>query len=179
VVVGVRGWAPTDPDRFAYAILEHVLGGGTSSRLFQEVRERRGLSYSVYSYRSAFADAGALAVYAGTAPARAAEALDVVHGELDRMAAGGVEARELALAKGHLRGSLTLSLEDPGARMSRIGRAQLVHGEVLPVEEVLARIEAVTPDDVRRVGERVLGNPRVLAVVGPFEASAFREGRVA
>jgi len=150
-----------------------------SSRLFQEIRERRGLAYSVYSYRSAYEGAGSLAIYAGTAPGRVHEVLDLVHHEIDHMLASGIDARELELAKGHLKGTMALSLEDSAARMSRIGRSQLVHGEVDTFDEVIAHIDAVTLDDVARVIQAVLGNERVLAVVGPFEERDFAASRVA
>ncbi|MDQ1444663.1 MAG: hypothetical protein QOI20_1127, partial [Acidimicrobiaceae bacterium] len=144
-----------------------------SSRLFQTIREERGLAYSVYSYRVAFDDAGALAVYAGTAPARAGQVLDLVSAELDRLAADGIDARELEVAKGHLKGEMALSLEDSAARMSRVGRSLLVHGEVLEVDDLAARIDAVTLDDVGRVAADVLGRPRVVAAVGPVDGAAL------
>jgi len=175
VVVGLRALDRGDGDRFALAVLNHVLGGGMSSRLFQEIREKRGLVYSVYSYRAAYLESGALAIYAGTSPARVHEVLHLIHAELDRLVDDEVSDRELAVAKGNVKGSLALSLEDSAGRMNRIGRSQLVHGGVLPFDELVARTEAVTRDDLRRVVERVLGNDRVLAVVGPFEEDAFSE----
>jgi len=179
VVLGMRSIDRDDTDRYALAAMNHVLGGGMSSRLFQEIRERRGLAYSVYSYRSAYEGAGSLAIYAGTAPGRVHEVLDLIHGEIDHMLAGGIDARELELAKGHLKGTMALSLEDSAARMSRIGRSQLVHGEVDTFDEVIAHIDAVSLDDVARVTASVLGNERVLAVVGPFEERDFAASRVA
>jgi predicted Zn-dependent peptidase len=169
VVIGVRALRRDDPDRFALTVIDQVLGGGMSSRLFQEVREKRGLAYSVFSYRSAYEETGALAVYCGTAPERADETLDVVRGELDRMVTdGGVSDRELAGAKGHLTGSLALSLESSSSRMHRIGRAELTMGDVPSLDWVVEQVEAVTADDVARVVDRVLGDrERTLAVVGP------------
>ena len=146
-----------------------------SSRLFQEIREQRGLAYAVYSYRSSYVESGALAVYAGTAPSRTTEVLKLIGDELERLAHDGVTAHELELAKGHLKGSLALSLEDSGSRMNRIGRAELVHNEVLTVSELVERTEAVTDADVRRVAERVLGNERVVALVGPFEEAELSD----
>ena len=178
LAVGLGAPSAHDPDRFAFSVLNQVLGGGMSSRLFQEIREKRGLVYSVYSYRCGYADTGALAVYAGTAPSRAHDVLALVHEELDRLGESGITAQELDAAKGHLRGSLALGLEDSGSRMSRLGRSQLVHGEVLPIDEVVARTDAVTLDDVRRVIDCVLASERVLGVVGPFEDTDF-EKRVA
>jgi len=175
VVVGMRALSRGDDDRFALSALNQVLGGGMSSRLFQEIREQRGLVYAVYSYRSAYLESGALAVYAGTAPSRASEVLQLIGEELDRLLQDGVTDHELALAKGHLKGSLALALEDSGGRMNRIGRSELVHGEVLSVSDLVERTEAVTREDVQRVAERVLGNERVVALVGPFEESALTE----
>jgi predicted Zn-dependent peptidase len=168
VVVGVRALDRDDDDRYALAILNHILGGGMSSRLFQEIREARGLAYSVYSYRASYQGTGALAVYAGTAPARAREVVGLIHAELDRLFADGITERELTMAKGHLRGSMALSLEDSGARMSRLGRSQLVHGRVPTIDEIDSRLASVTLADVARVAEQVLASPRTLSVVGPF-----------
>ena len=173
VAIGVPAPDRHAPERWALSVLNHTLGGGLSSRLFQEIRERRGLAYSVYSYRTAHDDAGAMVVYAGTGPERAAEVVELIGDELDRLAQGGLTPRELAVARGHLRGDLALSLEDSAARMSRIGRSQLLHGEVLSVEEIAARIESVTLEQVGEVAARVLGAPRTLAVVGPFDQSDF------
>jgi predicted Zn-dependent peptidase len=168
VVVGVRALDRDDDDRYALAILNHILGGGMSSRLVQEIRETRGLAYSVYSYRASYQGTGALAIYAGTAPGRAREVVGLIHVELDRLLADGITERELELAKGHLRGSLALSLEDSGARMSRLGRSQLVHGRVPTLDEVDRRVAAPGVEDVARVARAVLGQPRTLSVVGPF-----------
>src|SRR5437764_5747549 len=175
IVVGMRALSRGDDDRFALSVLNQVLGGGMSSRLFQEIREERGLVYAVYSYRSAYLESGALAVYAGTAPSRTPEVLQLIGDALDRLLQDGVTDHELALAKGHLKGSLALALEDSGGRMNRIGRSELVHGEVLSISELVERTEAVGHEDVRRVAERVLGNERVVALVGPFEEDAVTE----
>src|SRR5262249_14713429 len=151
VVVGTRGLASADPDRFALAVLDQALGGGMSSRLFQEIRERRGLAYSVFSFRSAYRETGVLGGYAGTAPGRLREVLEIVNAELDRLVAdGGLTERELLGAKGHLTGSLALALESSSSRMHRIGRAELVLGAVPSLDEVVAEVEAVTADDVGR-----------------------------
>jgi predicted Zn-dependent peptidase len=168
LAIGVPWVTRHDPDRHAATLLTHILGGGASSRLFQEVRERRGLAYSVYAYRTGYDDTGALAVYAGTAPARAAEAVAVLRGEIERLA-DGVTDRELEVARGGIVGSMAIGLEDSGARMSRIGRSLLLHGVVPPVEEVAASFAAVTPDDVRRVAARLAASPRSLAVVSPLK----------
>jgi predicted Zn-dependent peptidase len=161
-----------DEDRHAISIVEHVLGGGMSSRLFQSIREERGLAYAVYTYRLAFEGAGALAVYAGTAPGNTSEVLDLIQAELARLTAGGLTAGELDSARGHIRGSMALGLEDTGARMSRIGHSQLVHGRVLSLEEVEARLDALTLDHVNEVAARWLSEPRTVACVGPFDPGA-------
>jgi predicted Zn-dependent peptidase len=161
-----------DEDRHAMSIVEHVLGGGMSSRLFQSIREERGLAYSVYAYRLAFEGAGALAVYAGTAPGNTSEVLDLIHAELGCLAESGLTEAELDKARGHIRGSMALGLEDTGARMSRIGHSQLVHGRVLSLEEVEARLSALTLDHVNKIGARWLSEPRTVACVGPFEPDA-------
>jgi predicted Zn-dependent peptidase len=169
LVAVTRGLDTNAEDRFALAIVDQALGGGMSSRLFQEIRETRGLAYSVYSFRVSFSDSGAAGLYAGTAPDRVTEVLDVVAHELETVRTEGLRPRELEVAKGHLRGSLLLGLEDSAARMSRIGRSELVHGEVATIPEVLGRVDAVTLDDANRVAAEILGRPRVLAAVGPVD----------
>jgi predicted Zn-dependent peptidase len=154
-------------------VLNHVLGGGLSSRLFQKVREQRGLAYSVWSERAAYADTGSLAVVVGTAPEHVDEVLRIVNGELEQLAADGATARELAVAKGNLRAEMLLSDEESGARMSRIGASMLLHGEVLSVDQILGRIEAVDAAQVREVAAELAGAPRTLSAVGPFDEDAF------
>lgn len=175
LVLGMRALRRDDPDRFAFSVLNQVLGGGMSSRLFQEVREQRGLAYSVYSYRAAFEETGAFGIYAGTAPEKVDELLDVLDTQIGRIQTdGGVSARELEAAKGHLTGSLALSLESSISRMNRIGRNELLLGEVPSLDELVADCEAVTADDVGRVVDRVFReNPRTLAAVGPVSADAL------
>ncbi len=158
-----------DEDRHAMAIVEHVLGGGMSSRLFQLIREERGLAYSVYAYRLSFHDAGALGVYAGTSPGHAAEVLDLIHTEYERVAVEGVTAAELETARGHIRGAMALGLEDSGARMSRIGHSQIMHGRVLTLDEVEARLAGLTLDRVNEVANRWLSKPRTVACVAPYD----------
>jgi predicted Zn-dependent peptidase len=168
LAIGMRALPKGDDDRFALEVANVVLGGGMSSRLFQTIREQRGLAYSVYSYPASYTDCGALVVYAGTAPARLVEVHDLVMAELDRMLEDGITDTELRVAKGYLEGSTVLGLEDSGGCMSRIGKAVLVHGRVLEIDEVLARFRAVTLADVRRALTRVLGTgARTVAVVGP------------
>ncbi|MSO78173.1 MAG: insulinase family protein [Acidimicrobiia bacterium] len=175
VVLGMRSLSRDDPDRYAMTVLNQTLGGGMSSRLFQEVRERRGLAYSVYSFRAAFEETGAFAVSAGTGPDRLPELLTVIDAELARVVAeGGITEHELDAAKGHLRGSLALSLESSASRMHRLGRSELTMGEIPSLDELVAEVDAVGSDDVARVVERVLAtDERTLAVVGPVDEAQF------
>jgi predicted Zn-dependent peptidase len=174
VVLGTRSVARQDPDRYPLTVLNQALGGGMSSRLFQEVRERRGLAYSVYSYRVAYVEIGAFGVYAGTAPGRAAETIDVLGAELDRVIRdGGIADDELVAAKGHLKGSMALALETSNSRMHRLGSSELMLGEALSLDEVTTLVEAVTSDDVDRVVGRLFSSgSRTLAVVGPLDETA-------
>jgi predicted Zn-dependent peptidase len=167
VVLGMEGLVRDDPQRFALGVLNTALGGGTSSRLFQEVRERRGLAYSVFSFAAHHADSGLVGVSVGCLPSKLDEVLDVVRAELAAVASGGITEEELVRGKGQLRGGLVLGLEDSGSRMSRIGKAELVHDRLLTIDEVLQRIDAVTLDEVSEVGHKLLGRGEVLAVVGP------------
>ncbi|HEY6473584.1 MAG TPA: pitrilysin family protein [Acidimicrobiales bacterium] len=173
VVYGARSVSRFDEGRWALSVLNHVLGGGLSSRLFQKVREQRGLAYSVWSERAAYEDTGSLAVVVGTAPEHVDEVLRIVEGELDLLASDGVTERELAVAKGNLRAEMLLSGEDSGARMSRLGASLLLHGEVLTVDEVLARIDAVDLDQVRDAATRLAQAPRTMSAVGPFDPESF------
>jgi predicted Zn-dependent peptidase len=175
LVLGMQAFSRHDPDRFALTVLNTALGGGMSSRLFQEVREKRGLAYSVYSYRIAFDDTGALAIYAGTRPDRVDEVLQIIDAELERLVTdGGISTRELDAAKGHLKGSIALSLESSTSRMNRIGSSELTMREILTLDELAQRVDAVTPDAVARVIDRVITQgERSLAVIGPVDESAF------
>ena len=175
VVLGTTAYRRDDPRRFALSVLNGALGGGMSSRLFQEVREKRGLAYSVYSYASSHADTGMFGVYAGCAPKRVDEVLALCREQLALVADSGIRAEELRRSKGQLRGSLVLGLEDTGSRMSRLGKGELVHHELLSVDEVLARIDAVTLDDVLDVARDVLTRPLALGAVGPFGDKDFSE----
>lgn len=167
VAVGLAAPDRADEERHPMAIVEHVLGGGMSSRLFQSIREERGLAYSVFAYRLGFEGAGALAVYAGTSPSCFAQVLDLIEAEIDRMASHGITAEEMKSARGHIRGSMALGLEDSGARMSRIGHAQLVHGRVLTMKEIDDRLSALTLEEVNETAARWLSGPRTVVTVGP------------
>ena len=159
--------ARDDERRFALGVLNTALGGGTSSRLFQEIRERRGLAYSVYSFASHHADSGVVGVAVGCLPAKLDEVLAIVRLELSRVAADGITEDELVRGKGQLRGGLVLGLEDSASRMIRLGKAELIHDELLEIDAVLARIDAVTLDEVRAVAAEVFSREEILAVVGP------------
>jgi predicted Zn-dependent peptidase len=168
-VLGVPGIPHRDPRRYTASVLSTVLGGGPSSRLFQEVRERRGLAYSVYAVTSSFAEAGSFAAGGASLPEKLGAVLDVVNQQLDSLLTDGISADELARAQGQLRGSFVLSLEDTFSRMVRLARSELIDGELPSVDEVLRRIDAVTLDEVSAVASDLLGASRTLAVVGPFD----------
>lgn len=167
ICIGSRGVPMDHDDSYPLYVLNICAGGGASSRLFQEIRERRGLAYSVYSYLSSFRDAGLFSVYLGTSPAHAERGIDIVRAELGRLRRDGLTAAELARAKEQMKGQLVLSLESVSNRMSRLGRSEVTLGRVLSPDEVIAKIDAVTLEDVRRVGEMVLNGPLAAAAVGP------------
>lgn len=173
VILGCPGIDRLDERRFALGVLNNVLGGGMSSRLFQEIRERRGLAYSVYSYASQYADAGLFAVYAGCAPGKLDEVLELTRAELARVAADGLTEAEVARGKGMSKGSFVLGLEDTGSRMSRLAKGELLYGNLMPVDELLARVDAVTVDEVNTLAAELLSRPMSLAVVGPFGERDF------
>ncbi len=170
LLLGWRTFDRHDDRRFTLGVLNAALGGGMSSRLFQEVRERRGLAYSVYSGTSAYADAGTLSVYAGCQPDRLGEVTEVVRDVLAGVVADGLTGDEVARGRGQLRGGLVLSLEDSAARMSRLGRSELNYGEHLSVEDTLDHIDAVTVESVAELAADVLRRPLTTAVVGPYAA---------
>jgi predicted Zn-dependent peptidase len=167
LVLGMGGLTRADERRFALGVLNTALGGGTSSRLFQEVRERRGLAYSVYSFSSQYSDSGLVGVAAGCLPGKLDAVLATIRGELATVAASGIDADELERGKGQLRGGLVLGMEDSGSRMSRIGKAELLQDELLSLDEVLARIDSVTLDDVTTLAAEIFSQREVLAIVGP------------
>lgn len=169
LALGWRGCGTHDDDRFALDVLEQVLGGGPSSRLFQEVREARSLAYSVFASASEHVDCGGLTVTVGTSRNRVAETLAVITGIVEDLAANGITEEELLVATGYLEGSLWLGLEDSASRMSRLGWMELSYGDVPPAQYYLDRIAALTLDDVRRAAGRVLAGPQALAAVGPIQ----------
>lgn len=169
VVLGMPGLARTDERRWALGVLNTALGGGMSSRLFQEVREKRGLAYSVYSYTSGFADTGLFGVYAGCRPNQVHDVLRICRDELDKVASEGITDEEIKRAVGQLSGSTVLGLEDTGALMNRIGKSELCWGTQMSVSDMLSSIAAVTPDDVRAVAQDVLAQRPSLSVIGPLK----------
>jgi predicted Zn-dependent peptidase len=168
LMLGMRGLDRYDERRYALGVLSAALGGGMSSRLFQEVRERRGLAYQVYSAQTGYADTGYFTVYAGCQPNRLGDVTSVVRKVLVEVADGGLDAAEVARGKGQLRGGLVLGLEDNGSRMSRLGKAELTRGEYRSLDTTLADIDAVTEEDVAALARELLGRPATVAVVGPY-----------
>jgi len=169
LVLGMAGMHRLDDRRFTLGVLNAALGGGMSSRLFQEIREKRGLAYSVYSFASHYADTGLFGVYAGCHPKRATDVLELCREQLAIAAAGGITAEELERGKGQMRGGLVLGLEDTGSRMSRLGKSELVYGELMTVDELLGHIDAVTVDDAQMLAFDLLRGPTALAVIGPYD----------
>ncbi|HEY9378433.1 MAG TPA: insulinase family protein, partial [Jiangellaceae bacterium] len=165
--------------RFALGVLNVVFGGGMSSRLFQEIREKRGLAYSVYSFASHYADTGMFGVYVGCQPAKIDTVIELCREGLSDVAERGITGDELIRGKGQLRGGLVLGLEDNGSRMSRLAKGELVYGELPSVDELLQRIDAVTLDDVRAVAGELLAAAPAIAVVGPFADPSRFEPAVA
>ncbi len=167
VLVGGRSMHSLDPDRFALALLNSALGGGMSSRLFQEIREKRGLAYNTYSFQAGYSDVGYFGLYAGCSPRKAAAVAELMVAELELMAERGLSAEELDRARGQLSGGTVLGLEDTGSRMARLGRAELVTGEFVDLDGALERLRTVTAEDVQRVAGRMAESPRATVVVGP------------
>lgn len=166
---GLAGVSREDDRRFTMGILSAALGGGMSSRLFQEIREKRGLAYSVYSYAQQFAGSGLLGFYAGCHPSKAIEVVEIIREVLHDVAENGMAAEEISRAKGAVKGSLVLSQEDSGSRMSNIGKSEIVYGEVMGFDEILKRITDVTPVAVRQLAGEILLQRPTLALVGPFK----------
>ncbi len=173
--LGTTGLAAADPRRPVASVLTAVLGGGMSSRLFQEVREKRGLAYSVYAYSSSYADAGVVGMYAGCSPRNAGAVVDLMRSEFRAIAAEGITDDELARARGQLSGASALALEDSDTRMTRLGRSELTLGEYVDLDESLRRLDAVGLDDVRDLAAEFVARPMSLAAVGPIDADVFPE----
>jgi predicted Zn-dependent peptidase len=164
------GLARADDGRFALSLLDVMLGGTASSRLFQEIRERRGMAYSVYSYHSAFAECGQVGVYVGTRPDHLEECLSIVRSETAALGAGDLRPGELERAKRHLTGRLFLALESTSSRMSRLGKNLISDTEILDPDEVSARVEAVTPEQIASLASRLWAPEHLSAAgIGPDE----------
>jgi predicted Zn-dependent peptidase len=169
---GMEGVARSDERRFAMGVLASALGGGMSSRLFQEIREKRGLAYSVYAYAQQFAGSGQIGFYAGCNPTKAIEVVEIIREVLSDVAENGMSHEEIERAKGAVRGSLVLSQEDSGSRMSRIGKNEIVYGQVMGFDEILKAISRVNSTDVREIANEFLTKSPTLALVGPFKSEA-------
>jgi predicted Zn-dependent peptidase len=173
IVLGGLGLSRFDERRFVLGVLSTAIGGGTSSRLFQQIREQRGLAYSTYCFTSSYAGDGMFGMYAGCQPGKADEVVSIMSAVLDSVARDGVAADEVERGKGQLAGALVLGLEDSSSRMSRIGKAELCYGDVLGLDDLLARIDAVTPAAVNELAAELAGQQRCLTVVGPFGEHDF------
>lgn len=176
LILGGLGLSRSDERRWSFEVLNHVMGSGMSSRLFREVREERGLAYAVYGFRLAFADTGAWGVYVGTTPHQIDTALNVIRDELAKVVSQGITSEELERAKGSMRGGLALALEDANSRMVRLGRDELVGMPHLSVDERLAKLNAITLEDVQAVAADLYGEEqRVMGAVGPFEEAELED----
>ncbi len=172
VIVGVPGLTATDPRRSTMAVLNSILGGGMSSRLFQEIREKRGLVYSVYSFSPSYSDAGLFGMYAGCTPAKAVQVTELMMSEFKRIAQG-VTDEEISRAMGQLSGAAALALEDSDTRMSRLGRSEITLGEFVDLDESLRRLALVTADGIRELADDLSSRPLSIAAVGAVDESAF------
>jgi predicted Zn-dependent peptidase len=169
LMLGCEALARTDERRFALAVLNNALGGGSSSRLFQEIRDKRGLAYSVGSTHGHYSDTGMWGIYVGCHPSKAEEVLNICTEEVNKVLSAGLSDAELARGKGQMRGGMVLGYEYPSSRMIRLGKSELVYPGLESLDHALASIDAVTHDDIRAVAAEVLGRPKALAVVGPFD----------
>jgi len=168
--LGTRAYSREDKDRYALTLLESILGGGVSSRLFQRVREEKGLVYSIYSYYTSYADTGAFAVYAGTSPDNIEEVVEIVTDELCNMKKNGVTQEELARTKEQLKGNLMLSLENTSNRMSRLAKSELFFNKIVTIDEVVKNIESVELEDIQRVAQDLFKRENlVLTAIGPVD----------
>jgi predicted Zn-dependent peptidase len=180
VVMGTTGLTVRDERRYVLSVLDTILGGGMSSRLFQEIREKRGLVYTVYSFQAAYRGAGLFAVYAGTSPQTVGECVSVVGDQFVEMRRMSVGDAELRLAKEHIKGSLSLSLESTSGRMIRLGRSEFSLGRDLPIEEIEAKVEAVTAKEIQDLAQELLGEENLgLCVLGPVDESSVAWNRSA
>jgi predicted Zn-dependent peptidase len=175
ILVGSEGLFVDDPRRYAMGVLNTVLGGGMSSRLFQEIREKRGLAYSVYSFNQGYSDASTFGLYAGCSPAKAQEVTALMIQELEKVAQSGITVGELSLAKGNISGSLALKFESNQARMSRLASAEIVAGEFMDLDDTIARFEAVELSEVQELAKELIGRERSIVAVGDVAESMFEK----
>ncbi len=171
IILGGKGLRRDDERRWEYQVLNHIMGSGMSSRLFREVREERGLAYSVYAFRLAYSDAGAWGVYVGTTPSQTDTAIKVIRDELEKVMEEGVTESELERAKGSMRGGLALALEDSNSRMVRLGRDEIAGLPHLSTDERLKRLDAVTRESVKKIAQELYSAERLIGAVGPFETA--------
>ena len=168
LVLGTQGYSQMDDDKYKLSVLDNVLGGSMSSRLFQEVREKRGLAYSIGSYSQSFREGGYFAVYSGSGPATAGQVIDLVKAEFANVLKNNITAAELDRAKNQFRGGVVMSQESMNSRMTRMGRNELTYDRVIPIEETMGKINAVTLDDIAGVAEHLFGrDDYAMATVGP------------
>jgi predicted Zn-dependent peptidase len=172
IIAGVAGLAATDDRRVTLSVLNSILGGGMSSRLFQEIREKRGLTYSVYSFSPSYSDTGLFGLYAGCAPAKVAQVTELMLAEFHKMGEG-VTDEELSRALGQLSGGSALALEDSDTRMSRLGRSEITTGEFIDLDETLRRLATVTTEGIRELAEELAARPLSIAAVGTIDESVF------
>jgi len=175
LVVGSPSITRNDDRRFALSLVDHIVGGGMSSRLFFDIRATRGLAYAVHTFRLPFTDAGASATYVGTTPNQVDEVLKIVRDQLGLVTESGVTSEELERAKGHVKGSLAISLEDANSRMNLLGRNEITAQEHLSVDQIVEAISAVTHEDVIDVANAAYDGPYVIGAVGPFDGQDLEE----
>lgn len=169
IVLGTQGLPRRHPARFTLAVLDNILGGGMSSRLFQKIREERSLAYSVFTYHSMYVETGLVAVYAGTSPDNASTVLELIKEEIELILDKGITEEELERAKGHIKGNLVLSLEDSGSRMTRLGKSEICRGDLLTLDQLLSKIDSVSGDDIRQLTRELFGARKLVAtIIGPF-----------
>jgi predicted Zn-dependent peptidase len=168
LVLGVPGFGQDDEDMYPLHIVNNILGGGLSSRLFQGIREQRGLAYSVFSYHSTYVDTGLFAIYAGTTPSNSEEVVECILAELLDIKKNGITEGELERTKAQIKGGLFLGLESASSRMSRLGKTELTYNRVVTPEEVVEKLERVTLEDVKRVAKRLWEKDKLsLVMLGP------------
>ncbi|OPZ74722.1 MAG: Peptidase M16 inactive domain protein [Firmicutes bacterium ADurb.Bin456] len=172
--VGTPGLSLAHGKIYTFQVLNTILGGGISSRLFQEIREQRGLVYSVYSYHASYHDTGVFCVYAGLSKQNMNQALELIIAQIKDLQRNKVKNEELQRAKDQLRGNLLLSLENASTRMSRLGKSELYLGDVIPAEEIVARIKKVTAEEIQELARYMLKPENFsLAAIGPWEDNGY------